>query len=84
MLLLCSKRLGFYTRKNDLKIFIEELGQILVFGYSFNETMINRLMAYRIEHFGVDFHQIVLTRIVNNLSDTQTNQLNEQILVKFS
>lgn len=70
------------TRNDDIGAFLDELKKIASNGYSFNTVMINLLMNHCIEHFDMNFHQFVLTRIVNKRTP-EMDLVNEEILQKF-
>lgn len=70
------------TRNDDIGAFLDELRKIASNGYSFNTVMINFLMNHCIEHFNMNFHQFVLTRIVNKKTP-EMDLVNKEILQKF-
>lgn len=73
----------FCSENEDIGAFSDEFKIICANGYRFNATMINKLMVYCTDNFNVPFYQFVLTRIVNKLSKSELDDLNETILTKF-
>lgn len=73
----------FSAENEDIGAFLDELKKLCAKGYKLNATMINKLMVHCTDNFDVPLHQFVLTRIVNKLSKSELDTLNETILKKF-
>lgn len=84
-----GKCIGYIAQKivcgqnDNIGMFIKELKRICGAGYNFDPLMVNRLMKYCTEHFDMNFHQFVLTQIVNKLTKSKLDNLNESILREF-
>lgn len=82
--------IGYIARKilshanDNIGSFLDELKLIVATGHKFNVTEINKLMMYCNENFNMNFHQFVLTRILNKLPAEELNKLNQDILTKFA
>lgn len=72
------------TDNDNIAAFLDELKMISGTGYKFNITTINKLMKYSYENFNLNFHQFVLTQIVNKLSPSDLELVNGNILSKFT
>lgn len=68
---------------DNIGAFLNDLKEICSNGYKFKITMVNRLMQHCIDNFNIDFHQFVLTRIVNKLSKSELDVVNSTTLNSF-
>lgn len=85
-----TKFMDYIARKifdnghDNVDAFFAELKQMLKHGYKFSAPHINKLMDYCIRNFNVEFHQFVLTSILNKLQPTELDLVNSDILRQFS
>lgn len=72
-----------HNDNDNLGSFKNELEQLLRLGYKFKITMVNKLMNHCIANFDVNLHQLILMKIINPLTKSELDLINESVLKKF-
>lgn len=70
-------------RNDNVFSFFGELQAIESSGYKFNSALVNFLMEDCLRNYNMNYHHFIQTRIVNKLTTTELNQLNEKVLIRF-
>lgn len=68
---------------DNIFAFFDELKTIVASGYKLNTVNTNMLMADCIEKYDMNYHHFIQTQIVNKMTQTELQKLNQSNLHKF-